>query len=49
MRLLTKNKQTWCQSWWIFQGIRGTEEKWYSGLLKWIRMGGIRRLKENCS
>ena len=24
-------------------------EKRESGFLKWIRMGGIRRLKENCS
>ena len=29
--------------------MRGTAEKRDSGLLKWIRMGGIRRLKENCS
>ena len=32
----------------IFQRIRGTVEKRDSGFLKWIRMGGIRRLKENC-
>ena len=33
----------------FFKRIRGTAKKRDSGLLKWIRMGGIRRLKQNCS
>ena len=33
----------------FFQRIRVTAEKRDSGLLKWIRMGDIGRLKKNCS
>ena len=40
---------TLCYSWKIFQRICGTAEKRDSGLVQSIRMGGIRRLKENWS
>ena len=46
---LLESKQTLCYSWGIFQKIPGATEKKDAGLVKSIRMGGIRLLKENCS
>ena len=46
---LLENKRTLCHSWRIFQRIHETAKKRDSGIVKSIRIGGIGRLKENCS